>query len=186
MAATITPLMDGLFTSLRSFLIAHVNVTSCRQAQQNRTPMPTGDFIVMTPLGVDGLSTNAVSYQFDPDSDTNTETHNRTTVWRCQLDFYGDSAQEFANTIATISRSDYSCEWFRRYKAETGNPLITPLFCTDPKQTAMINGEDQWENRWTCDLHAQIPASVVVPQQFMTNASVRADSVDAKFPPENV
>ncbi|HFF9119477.1 TPA: hypothetical protein ACGFAU_004514 [Yersinia enterocolitica] len=185
MAATITPLMGGLFTSLRSFLIAHVTVTSCRQAQLNRTAMPTGDFIVMTPLGVDGLSTNAVSYQFDPDNDINTETHNRTTVWRCQLDFYGDSAQEFANTIAMIVRSDYSCEWFRRNSAETGSPLITPLFCTDPKQTAMINGEDQWENRWTCDLHAQIPASVVVPQQFMESVSIGLVEIDAKFPPEN-
>jgi len=186
MAATITPLMDGLFTSLRSFLIAHVTVTSCRQAQLNRTAMPTGDFIVMTPLGVDGLSTNAVSYQFNPDNDISTETHNRTTVWRCQLDFYGNSAQEFANIISTIVRSEYSCTWFRRYATESSNPLITPLFCTDPKQTAMINGEDQWENRWTCDFHAQIKTSVVVPQQFMTNARVRADSVDAKFPPEKV
>ena len=49
----------------------------------------------------------------------------------------------------------------------------------------MINGEDQWENRWTCEFYANIPAVVSVPQQFMTNARVRGDSIDAKYPPEN-
>ncbi|MBL3522874.1 hypothetical protein IM876_09380 [Serratia plymuthica] len=147
--------------------------------------MPTGNFIVMTPLGVDGLSTNAVSYQFEPDNDISTETHNRTAVWRCQIDFYGDSAQEFANIISTMFRSDYSCEWFRRNTVDNAQPQITPLFSTNPKQTTMINGEDQWENRWTCELHSQIPASVVLPQQFMESIEVGLVEVDTKFPPEN-
>jgi len=186
MTATVTPLMDRLFYSLRDFLTSHVAVTSCRQAQQNRSAMAAGNFIVMTPLGVDGLSTNAVSYQFDPDNGISTETHRRTALWRCQLDFYGDSAQEFANIISTIYRTDYTCEWFRRSSAERNLPLIIPVFATDPKQMTMINGEAQWENRWTCDVHSQIPSAVIVPQRFMTNASVTANLIDANYPPENV
>lgn len=187
MTASITPLMDNLFLCLRAFLLDHVAVTSCRQAQLNNTPMPIGDFIIMTPLLTSGLSTNLVTWQFEPDNNISQETHQRVTEWRCQLDFYGDSAQENANIIATITRSEYACQWFRDFAlSSSGNGVtISPIICTDPKQTSMINGEDVWQNRWTCEFHAQIPADVVVPQAFMTAATVRADSVDSKFPPEN-
>jgi hypothetical protein len=175
--------MDEMFAALRSFLLDLLpSLTECRQAQMNRTAMPKGDFAVMTPIH-SGLSTTRVRYQFD--GTAGSETHSRVTEWRCQIDFYGNNAQENATTISTITRTDYSCEWFRRYSNDNGYPLLVPVFCSDPKQTAMINGEDQWENRWTCEFFANIPAAVTVPQQFMTNASVLADSVGAKYPPEN-
>lgn len=187
MTSSITPVMDSLFTALRAFLLDHLNLTACRQTQQNSTAMPTGNFAMMTPLGIDGLSTNSITYQFDESASVSSETHNRVALWRVQLDFYGDSAQENVNVISTITRSDYACQWFRDFaNSSNGTDIpLNPVFCSDPKQTSMINGEDQWENRWTCDFHAQIPAAVTVPQQFMTMANVRADSVDAKFPPEN-
>lgn len=187
MAASITPLMDGLFLSLRAFLKAHLSLSACRQSQQNNTEMPDGNYVIMTPLGIDGLSTNSISYQYTTGADSGTETHKRTAIWRCQLDFYGDAAQDYANIIFTLSRSDYACQWFRDFSESTSNapPLITPLYCKDPIQTTMVNGEDQWENRWTCDFYAQIPVDVSVTQYFMTSANVRADSVDAKFPPES-
>ncbi|MDU7377831.1 MAG: hypothetical protein E7L09_05590 [Enterobacteriaceae bacterium] len=184
MTASITPAMDEMFAALRSFLLDLLpSLTECRQAQMNRTAMPKGDFAVMTPIHSQGLSTTRVRYQFD--GTAGSETHSRVTEWRCQIDFYGNNAQENATTISTITRTDYSCEWFRRYSNDNGYPLLVPVFCSDPKQTAMINGEDQWENRWTCEFFANIPAAVTVPQQFMTNASVLADSVGAKYPPEN-
>lgn len=187
MTSSITPVMDSLFFCLRSFLLDHVPVTSCRQAQLNNTAMPKGNFIIMTPLGTSGLSTDLTTYQYDPDSGISQETHTRVTEWRCQLDFYGTSSQENADIIATITRSEYACDWFRDFAHNSsGNGVvISPIACTDPKQTSMINGEDQWQDRWTCEFHAQIPINVLVPQSFMTNASVNAKSVDAVIPPEN-
>lgn len=186
MTASVNPVMDEMFAALRAFILNLIpTLTDCRQAQMNRSPMPKGNFAVMTPITSSGLSTNRTRYQFSESSLNGAELHSRVTEWRCQVDFYGNSAQENATILSTITRSDFSCQWFRDYSSGNGYPLLVPVFCSDPKQTSMINGEDQWENRWTCEFYANIPAIVSVPQQFMTNARVRGDSIDAKYPPEN-
>ena len=186
--ATVSVTGAELLDTLQKFICELTGIPSgnVQAGQQNRKSMPKGDFIIMTPMATDSMSTNAVAYRFNPQSNVSEEVHTRTSVWRCQLDFYGPSAQENARIIATLYRSDYSCEWFRRNKAEKGLALLSPLYSTDPHQTTMINGEQQYENRWTCDIQTQIPSDIIVPQQFMTNASVTANLIDANYPPENV
>ena len=180
MTATISITQDQMVDDLISFLTQTVTVTDCRISQQNRIPMPTGNYIIMTPMGPIGLSTNRIDYQADPTTLSGSQLTSRTTEWRCQLDFYGDAAQENANIIATMTRSEYACEIFR-----AGTSGIVPFYCTDPFQNTMVNGEDQFENRYTCEFHAQINPIITTSMEFFNSVNIVTKEVDATFPPEN-
>ncbi|HEV2540196.1 MAG TPA: hypothetical protein VGU03_10865 [Frateuria sp.] len=175
MTATISITESALLTALRAFLLGIVAGEVIR-AQGNRAAMPVGDFCTMTPLFVTGLSTNRVTYT-DPGSNPGTGNNGRSSRWDCQLDFYGPSAADHAATVATLIRTDYACEQF----AASGVDM-QPLYAGEPKQTTLINAEQQFENRWTVEFSAQFNPVVSTPQDFAAALTVAPASVDARFP----
>lgn len=179
MSATISITQDDLTTALRGFLLSLVDA-EVFLSQENNTPMPVGDFVTMTPMFITGLSTNRVSYN-DPGFGQGSEQTQRSNQWRCQLDFYGNSAQEMAAIVGTMIRSEYATDWFRQ-----NNMPVTPLHAGEPHQTTMINAEQQYENRWTLDFIAQFNAVISTPLDFMDSIQVGIVAADLKFPPENL
>lgn len=178
MTATISITQDDMTAALRGFLLSLVDA-EVFLAQENNTPMPIGDFVTMTPMFITGLSTNRVAYN-DLGSGVGSEMTQRSGQWRCQLDFYGRTAQEMASVVGTMIRSEYSASWFR----QNSHP-ITPLYAGEPHQTTMINAEKQYENRWTLDFMAQVNAVITTPLYFFDNIEVTAIAADLKYPPEN-
>lgn len=179
MSATISITQDDLTTALRGFLLSLVDA-EVFLSQENNSPMPIGDFVTMTPMFITGLSTNRVSY-YDPGAGKGSEQTQRSNQWRCQLDFYGNSAQDMAAIVGTMIRSEYATEWFRQ-----NNMPVTPLYAGEPHQTTMINAEQQYENRWTLDFIAQFNAVIATPLDFMDSIQVGIVAADLKFPPENL
>lgn len=178
MSATISITQDDLTAALRGFLLSLVDA-EVFLSQENNSPMPIGDFVTMTPMFITGLSTNRVSYN-DPGVGQGSEQTQRSNQWRCQLDFYGNSAQDMAAIVGTMIRSEYASEWFRQ-----NNMPVTPLYAGEPHQTTMINAEQQYENRWTLDFIAQFNAVVTTPLYFFDEIKVTAIAADLKYPPEN-
>lgn len=175
MTASISITESALLTALRSFLLGIIGGEVIK-AQGNRAAMPTGDFCTMTPLLVTGLSTDRVTYA-DPGSNPGTGDHSRSTRWDCQLDFYGPSAADHAATVATLIRTGYACEQF----AASGVDM-QPLYAGEPKQTTMLNAEQQFEDRWTLEFSAQFNPAVSTPQDFAAALTVVPASIDARFP----
>lgn len=68
----------------------------------------------MTPLFLTDLSTSAVNYEYDGVSDYGRAELRRVDEWQCQLDFYGDQAQNNATIFSRIARSEFACTWFRK------------------------------------------------------------------------
>ena len=60
---------------------------------------------------------------------------------------------------------------------------MQPLYASDPKQTTLINAEQQYNNRWTMDFFAQFNPVVQVPQDFAAALQVDLAEVDEHFPP---
>lgn len=178
MSATISIKQDDLTTALRGFLLSLVDV-EVFLAQENLVPMPNEDFITMTPMFITGLSTNRVSYN-DPGVGAGSEMTQRSNQWRCQLDFYGNTAAEMAAIVGTMIRSEYAANWFKQ-----NNMPVTPLYAGEPHQTTMINAEQQYESRWTLDFIAQFNAVVTTPLYFFDEIEVTAIAADLKYPPEN-
>lgn len=92
-----------------------------------------------------------------------------------QIDVHGPASGDNAQTISTAFRDEYGVSLF----AGTG---ITPLYCEDPRQMPFTTAADQFEDRWTIDVHMQADPSIAVPAQFTDAVSVATVSVDATFP----
>ncbi len=167
---------QDLLTALRAFLLV-VAEGEVVEGQDNLVGLPNGTFCYMTTLRLTGLSTNKVEW----DTTALTEANSRSTEWACQLDFYSDtngSGGTNAWSVAQLIRTDYACTVFAGLVGE-----IQPLYATDPINTTMINGEAQYQERYTLEFHAQFNPVVTTPLAFADTLSIGIVEVDAKFPP---
>nr|WP_198148734.1 hypothetical protein [Xenorhabdus hominickii] len=119
---TISVTERDLYKALGDFLRGLFPDVDIERSQQNSTPMPLGDFITMTGLFSDGLSTSVVQYSAPEVAGDGQQHITRTTQWRCQLDFYGQTAEKNALLVATVIRSEFAIEQFRQLGG-----AITPL-----------------------------------------------------------
>lgn len=174
MTATISITESALMIALRTFLLT-VYAGEVIQSQTNRAAMPTGNFCTMTPLFLTPLSMSHSAYT-DPGTNPGTEANQRSTEWRVQLDFYGDSAADSAATVAALVRTPYACEQL----ATSG---MQPLYAGDPKQTTLINAEQQFNSRWTLDFIAQFNPVVQTPLDFADQLDVGLIDIDVTYPP---
>lgn len=174
MTATISITESALLAALRGFLLT-IYAGEVVQSQDNRLPMPKGNFCTMTPLFLTALSMSHSAYT-DPGTNPGTESNQRSTEWRVQLDFYGDSAADSAATVAALVRTPYACEQL----AASG---MQPLYAGEPKQTTLINAEQQYNNRWTVEFVAQFNPVVQTPLDFADQLDVGLVDVDVTYPP---
>lgn len=167
MAATNSPTQDNIFEAIRTFVLS---VITCEviQGLPNLVAMPVGGFISMTSLFQTRLLTNTSFYKdtFDEnDLPTGTKDITQATEWTVQIDCYGDSSMQWANILTTLLRDDYSCRALAATK-------IQPLSADDPKQIPIVNGEQQYEQRWVITAKFQYNPVTAVPQQFFDEAVV--------------
>lgn len=100
------------------------------------------------------------------------------TAQHVQIDFYGPLSPDYAQVVSTVFRDVVGVDLF----AETGLP-VSPLHADDPRQGPFVDGEQQYENRWTVDAVLQANQTVVVPQQYAAALEVGLISVDAEYTP---
>lgn len=96
--------------------------------------------------------------------------------WVVQLDVHGPNSADNVRVIETIFRSELGVQIFD--PGETDG-LIQPLYADEARQVPFINAEEQYENRWTLDVHLQINPTVGTTQQFagvLTPTTIPADS----------
>lgn len=175
MPATINLSENNLIAALGDYLKAVLgDSTMVIRSQGNRVSLPTGDFVLMTPINLPAKSMGVVSYTDDEIDQARHDT--RTLDWRVQLDFYGDIAQSWAATVATLFRTEYSADLFEG----TG---LAPLYAEDPMQSTIVQSEDQWNNRWILDVHLQPRIIITTPQQFADQLNIDVAETNARFPP---
>jgi hypothetical protein len=145
---------DMIMTALRGFLLGVLpDGTEVVQGQANRVPEPTGDdFVVMTASGRRQLSTT--THHYDHNAQTNVV--GRSNSLSVQLDVYGPSSNDNAYVIATMFRDQYGCD------ALGSN--VQPLYCDDGQQMPLVNGEFQYQDRWTLMATLQANPAITVSQ----------------------
>lgn len=162
---------DDVFTVLRAFLLDPVVLpagTEVLRAQGNRVPQPRGPNYVMMTIASHTWQSSTY-HQYRRDDEMNDVT--RSTGVGIQLDFYGPSSSDFAQRFATLFRDEYACTAM----AGTG---VTPLYCDDGQQMPLVNGEQQYEQRWTIQTMLQVNPAVSTPMQFADRVAatiVKAD-----------
>lgn len=174
MAATVTPIDDTLFKALGDFI---ESVIACPTIQGlvNRTAMPIGGFIAMTTLKQRRLSTNTKVYSdsFTSGIPTGTKAITQATEWVVQIDCYGGQSMQWANILTTLFRDEFSCTALK--------PHLQPLDADDPVPMPLVNGEQQYEQRWVVTAKFQYNPTTIISQQFFDQAVVEGiHSVDAE------
>lgn len=95
-----------------------------------------------------------------------------------QLDVHGPNSADNAQTVSTLFRDDFACEFFAGV-----NPAIQPLHADDPRQMPFVNDQNQYEWRWIVEARLQANIVVTVGQQFAAALEVDLISVDEAYPP---
>lgn len=173
MTATVSPSQSVVMTALRSFILSLI---ACEviQGLGNGTPMPLGAFIAITPLFQNRLSTNVDSYA-DPTPTTGSKSAQASTQYTVQIDTYGPDSSDWAAILSTMLRDEYACLSMA--------PDVQPLSADDPRMAPLIDGEQQYEQRWTVTALLQYNPVVSTPMQFFDQAVIQPlVDVDAAYP----
>lgn len=171
MTPTITG--DAMLTALGDFLTAILPAgTEINEGQVNRVPQPVAaDFVTIWPINRTQLSTTT----HDWDTVGNTDAIGRQTSFDFQLDIHGPLSEDNAQVVSTLLRDDYGVQFFR--------PLgMEPLYANDGQQMPFINGQRQYEQRWTMLVTLQALPLVIVPQQYADAVDVDIELADRIIP----
>lgn len=162
-----------IFTLLRAFFLLLVDGATVEivQGQGNRVPMPEGDnFVIITPGKSTQMATPVASY----DSDAQTMSIAQSTEIRISVDCYGPLSGNLARVFTMALRSSYACDQM---------PGIAPLYADDAVQFPLVDGEQQFEERWRFDSVLHYTPAISVPQQSALEVTIGVISVDATYPP---
>lgn len=172
MAVTIDIIDHDIFRSMRTFLLTFLPTgTEVIQAQDNRVPMPKGNFVSMNNVGMDRISFNIDNYQFVSQGKT------ILTPFRysMQLDFYGSDAQNWCAETVSLFRDEYATQIFPSN--------IQPLYADDPIQIPLIDGEAQYEQRWKLVASLQYNPILSTSQQSAIALNIELAPIDQTFKP---
>lgn len=142
----------------------------CQRSQANGVPMPKGEFCILTVLGLDKLSVTKEVNQDTGDPATSRIGYTDVKQVRIQLDIYGDDSEDRANAIYTTFPSSYAYD-----KIKSINEKVAPLSADRPFNAAMIDAEQQWQDRWTMTLHVQAHITVSFPMGYYDKVELTID-----------
>lgn len=178
MSVTISITDDAILAAVRTYLLGVLGAGwQVVVTQDNRVPMPNGNFVTMTRMGAALLSTPRSKW-VDPGTNPGSDQAKTSARARFQLDFYGAGAADAIHIVSTLFRTRYSCDKFAGSGLE-----VQPLYAEDPRNTTMVNAEQQYQERWTMDAFLQFNPVVTVDLEFASSLTATVVEVDTKFPP---
>lgn len=160
-------------TAIRAFLTTTMpQAVEVMIGQANRVPEPTADnFVIIWATLRRRLGTTLVAWDESQGGNPATQTNTEALRLDMQFDFHGANSTDNAQVFATLFRSDYACQFFTPFG-------LTPNYCSDGNQAPFINGEQQYEDRWTLTATFDANIAVQTPQQFADTVAVETVSSD--------
>lgn len=174
--STLSIPLSQLYTAVGQFIQTVVGVDPATSAtvavtrgQINRVAMPVSAFINMLVMVSSRISTNEDSYTND------TQVTQMSTKVKMRLDFYGPLAHDWAVEVKALWRDLFGCNQLA--------PLFAPLYDNDAIQGALVNGEEEYEDRWILELFLQYNPTVTTPQQSANALALKVVNVAERYPP---
>ena len=150
---TVNKTINNVIDALADFLQPFCGQSEIIRAQTNRTPIPSGEFVVLTEILQVELETPITIW----DETTQEQTFLSPTRIDVQIDFYGPNAGDYCKAATGVLRTEHACSQF-----PAG---IKPLYASDGVQSPLVTGEQQWLTRWTITASLQYNPNIVVPSQ---------------------
>ena len=162
-APTLSLTESQALDALRAFLLAVFPTgMECVRGQDNCVPPPHGtNYAVLTPILRERIETNIDGYADGYPTTPGTKSVLQPVKLTVQVDLYGPTSADNAQIITTLYRDEWAASAF----VASGYD-VTPLYTSDPHQSASLDGEQQIENRWTLDAVMQCNAVVTISQDF--------------------
>ena len=129
----------------------------------------TGTFITEVLTGSGGVGTYTISKSQDIETQAFSSGYRVDKVpmqITCQVDIHGPDSFGNAQLVSGMWRSD----WATEIVTITKGLQVYPLYCSEPRQMAFRNGEQQIEERWSIDLTMQVNNEIVIPQDYFSDA----------------
>lgn len=176
MSAVLDLRLADLYTKLGTFIQTVIGVdpstgqvVTVVQGQANRVPMPNNPFILMQAMITGRSSTNIDTF----DTVNQTQASMQKTRVKMQLDCYGPDSNAWATILSTLLRDDIGCQALA--------PTCQPLYTDAPFQGALIDGEEQYEERWTLMGYVQYNPVTTFAQQSATALQISVINVDERY-----
>lgn len=169
MTAPITPQLDAIFSALGDFIGSLITQTEIIRGNVNNVAMPKGAFILMTEGKQVRLSTNIATYN-DPGDNTGTKLVLQPKQYEIGIDCYGPLSSDWAAILITMFNDGYA-------RDVMGNEVVA-LYADDAINMPLVNGEQQYEQRWRFTAVMQYNPVVAVPQQFADELNVGRVAAD--------
>lgn len=139
----------------------------------NRVAYPAPPFAVMTAINNHRLRTNQETWEYTADpSSVSIEQGVQITM---QIDLYGANSFDLATLVTTAWRDPWGCDLLA--------PNCQPLYTDDPRMAPLVDGEDQYEQRWLITAQMQYDAVVSTDQDFAATLAIDVINVDVEYPP---
>lgn len=160
MYATTLP-VDSVIDALKAFITPFMpDDAQIVRGQVNRVPLPPEPCAVLTEIIQNNLQMTHANYVPPtlPIPAIGEAVFNNPKRIDIQIDFYGEAASDWCQTVKTAFASLWGFDQF---------PVrIKPLYTSDGIQSPMITGEQQYQTRWTLTASLQYNPTVSVPQDF--------------------
>lgn len=180
MTLTVTPNFDALIVKLGDFIASILPTVPSAppviQLPVNRAsmPPPVPGFVGMTPRVQDRIATNFERWDAD-DPDVDSVALEQSVRVAVQCDFYGADSADWATMFSTVMRSGYGCRQL--------SPIAAPLYSDAPRMAPLIDGEEQYEQRWIVTAYVQYNPVTSTPEQFADTLEATLINVDVVYPP---
>lgn len=169
-----------VYTAVGTFLQTVVGVdpatsttVAVTRGKINRVSMPKTAFINMWAEVSGRLRTNIDTW----DQTTQVQTTEVGTKVKMRLDFYGPLSHDWAAAVEGLWRDFYGYAQLKPF-------AVAPLYGSDPIHAALIDGEEQYEDRWVLNLFLQYNPTFTAPQQTaLPPLKVTVVNVEQKYPP---
>lgn len=159
---------DQAMAALGDFIVDILPGLPVAQGLDNRVPQPRAkDYVFMTPGGRGQLATT--THEYRPSAEA--LDIGRSTSLTVQVDFYGPTSSDHAQVFTTLLRDEFGC-------AKLASAGVQPLYCADPQQMPLVDGEKQYERRWMVSTVLQFNPAVSTPMEFADKVTVTLQEAD--------
>lgn len=179
MAYTLDRNDSAVFQVLGDFITSTLGgaVQSVVRGPVNRVASPSQyPYIVMSPVLKEEITRPQVTIS-DPATQPQTAATTMSTRYQIQVDAFGPTAGDLVQVLYAVMESGDAFDFFNA-QATTG---VYPLYAGAPQQAPFVDGEQQYEVRWTMDVSLQYNPTLTSSVQTASTVTANIINVEATY-----
>jgi len=184
MTLVVAPTLQDVYAPIVSFIrgVTGLDANHVVQGLPNRAAMPTPGFVSFQAIHRARLRTNLDLWDETTNPPMSAGIEEGVEL-RLQIDCYGPSSCDWANMLSATLRDEYGCTQLATLAAAMTPPFtLQPLYADDAAMVPLVDGEEQYEERWMVDARFQINPVTTTPQEYADVLNLLLINVEERYP----